>query len=449
MKLQYLIQGLWFLQAVEAQTAKDDFDAVCDSQNEQILTLGSGEQFTYICGMTANEGRSNIIDSLENVGSSGACADSCAAIAECKGSTWNYLLKSCVLFKSAEDLKSRKRGLFLHRVDKSPSADCTAVQNELKECEEAEIVLEDDLNTCKIAHTTAEKTHSDLEDRIEACEFERDLLEADAAPAQDCERANTQIGDLNQELEQCKSATLSSALDLHECQNSAASGALELQQCQNTASSQALELQQCKNAAASSSLELQQYQNTASTCGSQLQQCQATTSSSAVELQQCKNSIASSSLQLQQCQTTASSSASQLQQCQNSASSGAYELQQCKSNAASAALELQQCNAAAFSSGLPTFKDCNTGGDGQILKIGNRNFQQRCNALMWKNQMSLRRVVKPGLDKLECALICALNSGCQSVYFVQSSSTIGECQLQQQNIESRLGRGQDIAYIPV
>ncbi|KAJ5681717.1 uncharacterized protein N7477_001657 [Penicillium maclennaniae] len=308
MKLQYFIHGLCLLQAVEAQTAKDHFDAVCDSQSEQSLTLGSGEQFTYICVMTAREGHSSIIDTLEIIGSSGACAESCAAVAECKGSTWNHVLGSCVLFKNAEDLEKQKKRAFL-----------------ASGCEEAEVVLEDDLISCKLAHTSSEKAQTDLKETLEACEFERDFLESNTAPAQDCEKANTQIEDLKQELEQCKSATLSSALDLHECQSAAASGALEL----------------------------------------------------------------------------------------------------------------QQCNAAASSSGLPAFKDCNTGGDGQIVKIGNRNLKQRCNALMWKSQMSLRRVMQPGLNRLECALICALDAGCQSVYFVQSTSTVGECQLQQQNIESR------------
>ncbi|KAJ5128658.1 hypothetical protein N7448_002375 [Penicillium atrosanguineum] len=393
MKLHYLIQGLCFLTAVEAQTAKDDYDALCDSRDEDILTGGNGENFAYVCGMTAKGGRNNIIDTLENVGSSSACADSCAAVDECNGSTWNYLLKSCLLHRDAEDIKNRRGGLLLRRADRRPSADCTVIQNELKECEDAEIILQDDLNTCKTAHTTSEKVNTDLEDKLEACEFERDLLESEAATTQDCESAKGQIEDLNQQVEQCKSDALSTALDLHECQNIAASGALELQQCKNAAATNSLELQQCKNSAASSSLELQQ--------------------------------------------------------CQTTASSGALELQQCKSSAASTSLELQQCKAAASSSGLPAFKDCTTGGDGQILKIGSRNFKQKCNVSMAKSQMPLRRVVKPGLNRLECALICALDAGCQNVYFVRSTSTVGECQLQQQNIESRLGRGEDIDYIPV
>lgn len=449
MKLQHFIQGLCLLKAVEAQTAKDDFDAVCHSHNGKTLTLGSGDKFTYVCRMTA-KGSSNIIETLEEIGSSESCATLCAANSDCEGSTWDYSLKNCVLYNNADDLRSRNKGLFLRRVDERPSEDCTAIQRELKECEEAEIILEDDLNTCRTAHTTSEGTFTELETKLEACEFERDLLESQAAPAQNCESENTQISELKQELEQCNSAALSDALDLHDSQNAAASCTLELQQWQNTASSSALELQQCKDSTASSSLELQQCQNSASTCTSQLQQCQESSSSSAVELQQCKNTAASSSLQLQQCQTTVSTGTSQLQQCQNSASSSALELQQCKSNAASTSLELQKCKAAASSSGLPTFKDCNTGGDGQIVMIGNRNFKQRCNALMWKNQMALRRVVQPGLNRLECALICALDAGCQSAYFVRSSATVGECQLQNQNIEPRLGRGNvDIAYIPV
>lgn len=349
MKLQYLIQGLCLLEAVQAQTAKDDFDAVCDSQHEKDFTLDSGEKFTYVCRMTA-KGGPNIIDTLDQVETSSACANACAAVAECKGSTWDYSFMSCVLYKDAEDLKSRNKAIFLRRVESS-AADCTK----------------------------CEKARTDLEAKLEACEVERDLLEAQATDAQKCESEKSQIGELTQELEKCKSDSLANALDLHDCQESAASGALELQHC--------------KNNGAISSLELQQ--------------------------------------------------------CQNTASSSALELQQCKSSAASTSLELQKCKATASSSGLPTFKDCNTGGDGQVLKIGNRNFKQRCNALMWKNQMPLRRVVRPGLNRLECAMICALDAGCQSVYYVRSTATVGECQLQNANIEPQLGRGSDIAYISV
>ncbi|KAJ5929681.1 hypothetical protein N7454_006631 [Penicillium verhagenii] len=367
MKLQYLLQGLCLIKAIQAQTAKDDFDTVCDSQNGEEFSAGDGTKFTYVCRMTG-KGGPNIIDTLEDVMTSTACANSCAADDECKGSSWDYSFKSCVLYRDSGDLKSRNKGLFLQRVEVS-TADCSA-----------------------------------LEEKLEACEFERDLFESQGG----CDTETSQIEHPNGELEICKAESLTNSIDLHICRENAASSAINLQHCEDSADAGGIELQKCQNDAATNALELQQ----------------------------CKNSGATSALQLQQCQNLVTSTASQLTQCQTTSTTCASELQKCKA-------------AASSSTGLPVFADCTAGGNGQVLRVGNRNFKQRCNALMWKNQMPLRRVIKPGLNQLECAMICSLDSGCQTAYFVRTSATVGECQLQNQNIESRLGNGGDIAYIPV
>ncbi|KGO47188.1 hypothetical protein PEX1_069450 [Penicillium expansum] len=449
MKLQYLFHGLCLLKLIEAQTDAEQFKATCDSQDEQVQTLDSGYKFKFICGKTGVTG--NRIGFAQETGTLEDCAALCADNAECKGSMWDYGFKSCQLYNNGDDLQTRRRGIFLRREEESSSADCTAVEAELRECEAAEIVLQDDLKTCQTTQTESQQAHTEVAEKLEACEFERDLCEGSVDDAKKCETENSQITDLTEELQQCTTAALSNTLQLEQCQSTSSSCAVDLQQCQSASSSCTIDLQQCQNNAVSSAIELQQCQSTSSSCALQLQQSQAAASSSANQLQQCQNSASSTATQLQQCQATALSTANQLQQCQATASSSGLELQQCKANAASTTQQLQQCKAdTVASAGVPAFNECNAGGNGQIVKIGNRSFKQRCNVSMWKSRMPLRRVVRPGLTRQECALICALDGGCRSVYFVRSTITIGECQLQNENIESKLNQGNaDIAYIPV
>ncbi|CAI7564088.1 unnamed protein product [Penicillium crustosum] len=419
-----------------------DPKALCEAMNGEIKTLAGGHKFKYICGKTGTT--PSKLDLPSESGTPEECAEICAANEKCKGAAWDWKFNSCQLYTSGDDLQARRNAIFLRREAESGSADCTAVEKELQECEEMENDLQESLDKCQIAKTNSEQAHATMAEKLEACEFERDLCAEGQGDAKKCEVENAQIRDLTEELQQCNTAAASNAaeleqcqcassacdFDLQQCQNSVASGTLELQQCQSASSSCALELQQSQATASSNANQLQQCQNAASAAAIQLQQCQNTASSSALELQQCQNIASSSALELQQCKTNAASSLKDLQQCKANAASSTKELQQCKTDAASSAKELQQCKAnAAASAGVPPFKECNAGGNGQVVKIGNRSFKQKCN---------------------ECAMICAMDGGCQSVYFVRSTATVGECQLQNQNIESRLNNGYaDIAFIPV
>ncbi|OGE51760.1 hypothetical protein PENARI_c012G04137 [Penicillium arizonense] len=156
------------------------------------------------------------------------------------------------------------------------------------------------------------------------------------------------------------------------------------------------------------------------------------------QLQQSQNA-------LQQCQTGAATTSQQLQQCQSSAAANTQQLQQTQN-------ALQQCQTtAAAGAQIPSFNDCNSGGNGQVVTIGNRSMRQVCNVFMAKAHMNLLRVVHPGLTRPECAMLCALNTSCRSAYFVGHTSTVNECQLQNDNIESRVtySNSPDVVYIPV
>jgi hypothetical protein len=211
--------------------------------------------------------------------------------------------------------------------------------------------------------------------------------------AQKCEVENEYITDLTQQLQQCHQDTVSSAQQLQQCNSNAATGTQQLQQCRSDAVSNTQQLQKCK-----------------------------------------ADGVISSQ-QLQQCQDDATKSSQQLQQCQN-------DLQRCRTDSAT-------------STQLPQIKDCKYGGSDQIINIGNRSFKQKCPVSLAKNRMPLSRVVQPGLTKSECLLICALDSTCVSVYYVGGTATVGECQLQNRNIESMLGRSgpsygdRDWAFVPV
>jgi hypothetical protein len=142
-------------------------------------------------------------------------------------------------------------------------------------------------------------------------------------------------------------------------------------------------------------------------------------------------------------------SSQQLQQSLDDATKSAQQLQQCQNN-------LQQCkNDAATSAQLPQVRDCRYGGSDQIIKIGNRSFKQKCPVTLAKNRMPISRVVQPGLTKSKCLLICTLDSTCVSVYYVDGTATLGECQLQSRNIESMLGWSsagygdRDWVFVPV
>lgn len=60
-----------------------------------------------------------------------------------------------------------------------------------------------------------------------------------------------------------------------------------------------------------------------------------------------------------------------------------------------------------------------------------------CNGEMAKASMNLLKTVT-GVGQGECAMLCALDSACQSAYVVMQSgySTSRECQLQRNNIEA-------------
>lgn len=102
------------------------------------------------------------------------------------------------------------------------------------------------------------------------------------------------------------------------------------------------------------------------------------------------------------------------------------------------ASDLKTCEAKARNAQIPAFKACNAGGNNQVLKIGNVSLKQKCGMAMAKNAMPIYKVVKPGLTSNECATICALDSRCQSALIALGTATQGECQLCNQNIESRL-----------
>ena len=113
------------------------------------------------------------------------------------------------------------------------------------------------------------------------------------------------------------------------------------------------------------------------------------------------------------------------------------------------ASDLKPCQDKATPPPITAFKACNAGGNNQVLKIGNTSLKQRCHMGMLKRNMPIYRVVKTGFNGNECARICALDSRCQSALMVLSTGTAGECQLCNQNIESRLYGTADIAYIRV
>ncbi|KAJ5493644.1 hypothetical protein N7463_009731 [Penicillium fimorum] len=426
-----------------------DPKSLCESMNGEIKTLAGGHKFKYICGKTGTT--PGKLDLPGESGTVDECAEICATNDECKGAAWDWKFNSCQLYTSGDDLQARRNAIFLRREVESGSADCTAVEKELRECEEAENDLQESLDKCQITKTESEQAHATMTEKLEACEFERDLCAEGQGDAEKCEVENSQIRDLTEELQQCNTAAVSNAAELEQCQSASSACDFDLQQCQNSVASGALELQRYQSASSSCALELQQSQAAASSNANQLQQCQNAASAAAIQLQQCQNTASSSALELQQCKNNAASSLKDLQQCKANAASSTKELQQCKSDAESSIKELQQCKAnAAASAGVPAFKECNAGGNGQVVKIGNRSFKQKCNVSMWKHLMPLRRVVRPGLTRQECAMICAMDGGCQSVYFVRSTATVGECQLQSQNIESRLNYGNsDIAFIPV
>ncbi|KAJ5181607.1 hypothetical protein N7449_011754 [Penicillium cf. viridicatum] len=435
MKLQYLFQGLCLLKAIEAQTEQEQAKALCESLNEQLKTLDSGHKFKYICGKTGTT--PNKLGLPGKTETAEECAELCAANDECKGAAWDWKFNSCQLYTSGDDLQVRRNAIFLRREVESGSTDCTAVEKVLRECEEAENDLQESLDKCQITKTESEQARETMAEKLEACEVERDLCAEGQGDAEKCEAENSQIRDLTEELQQCNTATVYNAAELEQCQSASSACDFDLQQCQHSVSSGALELQQCQSTSFSCALELQQSQADASSNANQLQQCQNAASATATQLQLCQNIAYSSDLELQQCKANAASSTKEIQQCKTDAASSLKELQQCKANAAAG-------------TGVPAFRECNAGGNGQVVKIGNRSFRQRCNVSMWKHLMPLRRVVRPGLTRQECAMICALDGGCQSVYYVRSTGTVGECQLQNQNIESRLNQGNaDIAFIPV
>ncbi|KAF7716436.1 Uncharacterized protein PECH_003841 [Penicillium ucsense] len=97
----------------------------------------------------------------------------------------------------------------------------------------------------------------------------------------------------------------------------------------------------------------------------------------------------------------------------------------------------------------PSFKQCGQGGDNEVVKVGSVSLKKKCNVSHAKSSMSLKQVIKPGLNEEQCAMLCALDDKCMSVYFPKSTSTVGECQLQTNNIEGRLGSGADVAWIKV
>ncbi|KAJ5381122.1 uncharacterized protein N7496_003550 [Penicillium cataractarum] len=512
MRVQYLVQALCLLKAVEAQSPKDEFDAICSSEPSQdgdLKTLDNGYKFQYVCKHTGNS--ANAIEPTLTAETIDECAEHCASRDDCKGSAWVHNFQSCQLFTSAEDLQSRRTGIFLRRdvpvPDPEPlspkaqfeavcddhdgdfvtldngekfkyvcrqagvaanliepaleadtieecaalcatnekckgstwihsfgscqlytngdeyqprraavflrrevqSADCTHIESDLKDCEASETalkesetalnekvdLLQEDIRSCLEYKEQLEDTRADLEEKLEKCndcEKEKADLQQQLIQAQKCEAENGYITELNQQLEQFHKDAATSAQQLQQCNNNAATGAQQLQQCRSDAVTNTQQLQKCK---------------TDSTTTSQ---------------------------QLQQCQDDSTKSAQQLQTCQT-------QLQKCKTDAATSAQ-------------LPQVKDCRYGGSDQIIKIGNRTFKQKCPVTLAKNRMPLSRVVRPGLTKPECLLICALDSTCVSVYYVGGTATTGECQLQSRNIESMLARSsaaygdRDWAFVP-
>ncbi|KAJ5495104.1 hypothetical protein N7539_000220 [Penicillium diatomitis] len=97
----------------------------------------------------------------------------------------------------------------------------------------------------------------------------------------------------------------------------------------------------------------------------------------------------------------------------------------------------------------PSFKQCGQGGDNEVVIVGSVSLKKKCNVSHAKSSMSLKQVIKPGLNEEQCAMLCALDDKCMGVYFPESTTTVGECQLQTNNIEGRLGSGADVAWIKV
>jgi hypothetical protein len=379
---------------------KAQFEAVCDDQDGEIITLDNGEKFKYVCrqaGVAANL----IEPVLEGVETINECAALCAANEQCKGSTWIHTYGSCQLYTNGDQYQPRRTAVFLRR--EIEGVDCSHVESELKDCEaeektlkESQAQLQEEIQSCLEYKEQLEATQTDLEEKVEKCkdcESEKAELQKQVTKAQKCEVENETITDLTQQVQQCHTDAATSTQQLQQCNNNVATGAQQLQQCRSDAVTNTQQLQKCKGDAATSSQ------------------------------------------QLQQCQDDATKSSQQLQQCQNN-------LQQCKNDAATSAR-------------LPQIKDCRYGGSDQIIKIGNRSFKQKCPVSLAKNRMPLSRVVRPGLTKPECLLICALDSSCVSVYYVGGTATVGECQLQSRNIESMLSRSgpaygdRDWAFVPV
>jgi hypothetical protein len=378
---------------------KAQFEAVCDDLDGEFTTLDNGEKFKYVCrqaGVAAN-----LIDPVLEAETIDECAALCAANEKCKGSTWIHTFGSCQLYTNGDEYQPRRTAVFLRR--EITGNDCTHVESELKDCEaseaklkESELQLQDEIQSCLDYKDQLEATQTDLEEKVEKCkdcETEKADLQRQLVKAQKCEVENEYITDLTQQLQQCHQDTVSSAQQLQQCNSNAATGTQQLQQCRSDAVSNTQQLQKCK-----------------------------------------ADGVISSQ-QLQQCQDDATKSSQQLQQCQN-------DLQRCRTDSAT-------------STQLPQIKDCKYGGSDQIINIGNRSFKQKCPVSLAKNRMPLSRVVQPGLTKSECLLICALDSTCVSVYYVGGTATVGECQLQNRNIESMLGRSgpsygdRDWAFVPV
>jgi hypothetical protein len=383
----------------EPLTPKAQFEAVCDDLDGEIKTLDNGVKFKYVCRQAG--AAANLIQPVLEAETIDECAALCAANDQCKGSTWIHTFGSCQLYTNGDEYQPRRTAVFLRR--EIEGADCTHVESELKDCEasetalkESQTQLQEEIQSCLEYKEQLEATQTDLEEKVEKCkdcESEKEELQRQLTKAQKCEVENGFITDLTQQVQQCHTDAASSAQQLQQCNSNAATGAQQLQQCRSDAATNTQQLQKCKADAAT---------------GSQ-----------------------------------------QLQQCQDDATKNAQQLQQCQSN-------LQQCNNdAATSAKLPQVKECKYGGSEQIIKIGNRSFKQKCPVSLAKNRMPISRVVRPGLTKPECLLICALDSTCVSVYYVGGTATVGECQLQRANIESMLAWSgpsygdRDWAFVPV
>ena len=202
MKSILFLQGLFVVATVVAQTPRQRYTAICDSQDGQSKTFDDGYEITYFCrknGITSSLLTTQVMDNPDE------CATACSAYSGCKGSSWLYTSRECQIFGEGGTGETVRATVFMRRDSEEgeageegpENATCAETEHALQDCEESEKELTEELQQCRASQQQCQEENETCQDELaherESCRARVEELERRVPANPDCPRIHDAI----------------------------------------------------------------------------------------------------------------------------------------------------------------------------------------------------------------------------------------------------------------